>query len=530
MNNFYNRISEQLVQTVKDLYALEVSGPFWELSSRPEFGDLSSSVAMRLAAKIKRNPLEVAQEIRNALALHKISEIENIEVVKPGFVNLSFSPKFLRDSLILILEKKEDFFRQEIKQKVLLEFVSANPTGPLSIAHGRQAVVGDVIGNLLLFFGNELTREYYINDQGRQIFLLGESVKSLADKLQGKDTVFPEDGYQGDYVEDVAKEYLSQSPKDIAEFVLKTMLARIKIDLEKLGVNFDVWQSQRVLIKEKKVEKAVNDLKEKDVIYEREGATWFASTKFGDDKDRVICKADGELTYFASDIAYHENKMERGFDELINLWGPDHHGYIPRVKACLAALGYNPQALNVIIIQLVTISTKQRMSRRKGTAILLSDLIEQVGRDTARFYYLTRRNSSLLEFDLDLAKEASMNNPYYYIQYACARIESIFKKAEGFSLEKKWVQSLNDQEEMSLARMLLQFYFCLERAYVLREPVFVVEYLKNLAAAFHKFYEKRKIIGQEDLVMNARLNLLAAVRVVFHCGLRLLGIAPVSEM
>ncbi len=268
----------------------------------------------------------------------------------------------------------------------------------------------------------------------------------------------------------------------------------------------------------------------KGLIYESQDALWFSSTRFGDDKDRVIRKADGELTYFASDIAYHKDKIERGADELINLWGPDHHGYIKRVKTAIQALEFDQRLLKIIIIQLVTLKNKEKMSKRAGSFVLLSELIEDLGKDATRFYYLTRRNSSHLEFDIDLAKKASFDNPLYYIQYVCARIESIFKKAPKASFSTKFSKLLNNPEELNLVRSLLQFTYCLEKARCTLEPVFVIEYLRGLAADFHRFYEKVRVIDEDKELTQARLNLLKGVKEVFHCGLKLLGITPVEEM
>ena len=308
------------------------------------------------------------------------------------------------------------------------------------------------------------------------------------------------------------------------------MLSLVKSNLECIGIEFDTWRSQQKIIDEGGVNKAIEKLKQKGFIYEQDGAIWFAASKFGDDKDRVIVKADGELTYFASDIAYHLEKVQRGYNDLINIWGPDHHGYIPRVRSSLKALGCKEDILEVIIMQLVTIKSRGRMSKRKGTMVLLSDLVEDVGKDTARFYYLTRRNSSHLDFDIDLAKEASFDNPLYYIQYACARIESIFKKVERTGGDFQYSKFLKEEEEFTLLRALMQFFYCLEKAYYTREPVFIIEYLKNIAAILHKFYETRRVMGEEDNIANARLNLLLATRITVHCALKLLGITPVEKM
>jgi arginyl-tRNA synthetase len=530
MKGFYQKVSHILEEIIKSDYKVELEPPFWELPPKQEFGDLSSMVALKLASELKSDSLEIATHIKSSLERALRNDVDKIEILKPGFVNIFIAKDTLTYSLSEIISNKEKFFKCNEKKKIILEFVSANPTGPLSIAHGRQAIVGDVIGNILEFFGNDIKREYYINDEGRQIDLLVESVEARIKEIKGKQFTFPQDGYQGEYVKTIAQECLKENPKNIRKFILSYMLSSIKDDLALLGIKFDTWISQKKIIEDKKVEKVIALLKEKNLIYEKDNAFWFSSTSFGDDKDRVVEKADGELTYFASDIAYHQDKIERGFEELINLWGPDHHGYIERVKAAIEALGYKREILKVIIMQLVSLKTKEKMSKRKGTAILLSDLINDVGKDTARFYYLLRRNSSHLEFDIDLAKEASFNNPLYYIQYACARIESIFEKAKIKKFHTAYGKFLNDEEELNLLRLLLQFSYCLEKAYYTLEPVFIIEYLKNLAAIFHKFYETKRVLGEEESIMQARVSLLEATRIVLHCALNLLGIEPAKKM
>ncbi|MCP4652958.1 MAG: arginine--tRNA ligase [Candidatus Omnitrophica bacterium] len=529
MKSFHNRLSSILEGIIEREFGLKLAPPLWGPSSKLEFGDLSSMVAMKLASKLKKNPLQIAQTIKACLLKEVGDEVERIEILKPAFINVIFSKQALIDSLNGLLNEGEDFFRQNIDEKVSIEFVSANPTGPLSIAHGRQAVVGDAIANILDFCGNEVSREYYVNDAGRQVDLLTESVRMRMCQINGEEFSIPEDGYHGEYVKDIAAICLKENPHDLREFVLGQMITLIKDNLIKLGVKFDSWISQTKIINDGLVKKGIQALDKNGYMYDKDGASWFASTKFGDDKDRVIQKANGELTYFASDIALHKIKAERGHKKLINLWGPDHHGYIARVKASMQALGYNENILNILIIQLVSIKTKERMSRRKGTAILLSDLVDDVGKDAARFYYLTRKNSSHLEFDIDLAKEKTFNNLLYYVQYGCARIESIFRKSEieSFSSENN---KFLEEGDLELVKTLLHFFYCLENAYRSIEPVFVIEYLKNLSSVLHKFYENQRVLSDDKNVTAARLNLLKATKIVLHCALNLLGITPVEKM
>jgi len=538
MKGFYDKISHILEEVVKDNYQFELTPPLWELPKAKQFGDLSSMVALRLASKLKKDPLDIASEIKTSLEKKLNGSIDKIEIVRPGFINIFFSHSVLIDSLNEIIKGGDKFFRSKIKKKINIEFLSANPTGPLSIAHGRQAVIGDTIANILEFFGSQVKREYYINDAGKQIELLKLSVEAWLKAKEGELPDIPQGGYKGEYLKDVADSVLANKDYrrnrkgfDLEEFVIKHILDDlIKKDLKALGIKFNNWFSQKKLLSSKKVEKTIEYLKSKGLIYEKEGALWFKTVEFGDDKDRVIRKADGELTYFASDIAYHKDKIERGNDQLINLWGPDHHGYIQRVKSALSALKHQPNLLKIIIIQLVTLKTKQRMSKRAGTFIQLCDLIKDIGKDTTRFYYLMRKNSSHLEFDLDLAKATSFDNPLYYIQYVCARIESIFRKAKAGSPKPKFSRLLKEEAEMDLLRSLLQFSYCLEKAYYSLEPVFIIEFLKSLAADFHRFYEKVRVIDEDKDKTQSRLNLLRGVRVVFSSGLELLGITPAKKM
>jgi arginyl-tRNA synthetase len=533
MKNFYDKVTQILEKILDQHFGGCVVAPLWEVPGRQDFGDFSTMVALKLAARFAKEPLEIAPEIKKYLAEELGAEVERIEIVKPGFINIFLSSKIIVSSLNEILKNKYEFFKPGFKKKTLIEFLSANPTGPLSIAHGRQAVVGDTIANILEFCGNSVHREYYLNDAGKQIDLFYESTECALSAVKNNiEFMPPEGGYKGEYVKEIAEDFLKQDkPGKVGDFGIISMIKLIKQDMKDLGVKkFDKWFSQKKLISDGKVNEVIEKLKKKELVYDKEGAIWFAATKFGDDKDRVIKKADGELTYFASDIAYHKDKADRLYDELINLWGPDHHGYIKRVKTAMSALGAKDELLKILIIQLVTLKTKERMSKRAGTFIRLSDLIKDVGKDAARFYYLTRKNSSHLEFDIDLAKQASFDNPLYYIQYVCARIESIFRKVSQTEFNSQYSECLKSQEEISLLRTLLQFSYCLEKSYHCLEPVFIIEYLKNLASGFHKFYEQVRVIDDDESLTQARLNLLKGVHTVFHCGLNLLGITPVEKM
>lgn len=539
MKTLHKKLSFALLKYIEKKYKTTLSPPLWDTPVKIEFGDLTTNSALRLSSLINKPPLNIAEEIKLFLEDKFSKEIDKIEVIKPGFVNIFISTPEALSYLEKIVKSGKKYFQGKDKKNILLEFVSANPTGPLSIAHGRGAVIGDALARLFKFFGNKVTKEYYINDAGRQIELLTLSVSERIKELQGKPFNIPEDGYQGEYIKEIAKEALKKkiAQNNLESFVLKTMLNKIKNDLRELGVNFDSWVSQKNLISPASrqrgrswINKSIKLLKEKELLYEKDGALWFSSSRFSDNKDRVIKKKNGELTYFASDIAYHYFKLQRKFDKLINLWGPDHHGYIERLRSAIKALGEDTEILSVLIIQLVTIKGKEKMSRRRGSAIFLTDLINEIGKDIARFYYLCRKNSSHLEVDIQKAKEKSFNNPYYYIQYACARIESIFKKAKEKKISIPCVFSINQEEELRLLRTLLQFPIILEKVYLNYEPVFVIEYLKTTAAAFHKFYEKIRVISEDRKTTAARLALIKAVKTILTTGLDILGITPLKEM
>ena len=420
-----------------------------EVPKKRDIADLSTNIAMQICkAKKGLKPFEIAEDIsesiREGIEENSFNDmIKAVEVKPPGFINFLFSNNYLQSIVEQILSEGTDFGRntQENNKKVLLEFVSANPTGPLSVAHGRQAAIGDVLANILEFSGFRVTREYYLNDEGNQIELLGRSIYARYCELSGEACVFPEAGYRGEYIYDVAKEIIEKHDKSLvalddknisffSDFGTKYIMDGIRKDLLAFSVRFDSYYSQHKLSKSGKVEKVLKELKEKGFLYEKDGALWFSSTRFGDDKDRVLRKSDGTYTYITPDIAYHQDKFSRGFDMLIDLWGPDHHGYIPRMKAACQAIGKDEKLLHVLIIQLATLSRSGRpvrMSTREGEFITLREVIDEVGKDVTRFFFLTRRRDSHLDFDLELAKKESMENPVFYIQYAHARICGILE-------------------------------------------------------------------------------------------------------
>ena len=541
-------IELSLKNAVKNLFS-EVSPQdippiYLENPKNKTYGDLSSNIALRIANLCKRNPQDIAQLIREHLAENSKGEfkdsIKNIEVKSPGFINFFFTKQYLCETLKSVLKEKNNFGKVNIgrNEKVQIEFVSANPTGPLSVAHARQAAVGDALASIFKFLGFKVTKEYYVNDEGLQIELLGKSIKARYDELIGEPTQLPEQGYQGEYVYEIAKEIINKKKKtkvNFSDYGVKHLLGQIKNDLKKFNVKIDIWFHQSALTKKGKVGNIVEYLKKKNLAYEQDGATWFSSGKFGDDKDRVLVKSDGSFTYLTPDIAYHQNKYARGFKRILNIWGPDHHGYIPRLKAAVQALGQKEDSLSVIIVQLATIykdGKPVRMSTRAGQYITLSEIIENVGIDTSRFFFLMRRTNSHLNFDLDLAKKQSLENPVYYIQYAHARISSIISKEKNmlFSFKKTDLGFLNQPEEADIIKLLVRFPLVLEICSRLLDPYSLTDYLQELAGAFHKFYDRHRVISEDKATSQARLSLIKATKIVLANGLRLLGLSTPDRM
>ena len=530
------------------------------------FGDLACAIALKLSRQAKRPPLDVAQTI---IAVWEPlleesglrAQIERIEIAPPGFINLSLSRAALYDALRRIREVGDDFGRSTLGagQRVSIEFCSANPTGGLSVAHGRQAAIGDALARLMRFAGHDVTCEYYLNDEGHQIDVLGRSIRSRYGELIGGPFPFPDDGYRGAYVADIARAMHAEHGAkflEVAEaealpvfsrFGMHWVLARIREDLARFGVRFDVWSSQQALRAAGAVEQTLAQLRQHGLLYEQDGALWFASTKFGDDKDRVVRKSDGTWTYLAPDIAYHRAKFDRRFavppgagtmDRVIDILGPDHHGYIGRIKAAVAALGYRAEALDVIIAQLVTLyrrGEQVRMSTRAGEFITLRELLDEVGVDATRFFYLMRKCEAHLDFDLELAKQQSPENPVYYIQYAHARICSIL----GFQRQTRGAETLPadaslerlvEPEELDLIRRLRQFPLVVESCVRALEPYGLTAYLQRVADQFHVFYTRHRVVIDDLPLSQARLALVDGARQVIRNGLGLLGISAPEQM
>lgn len=542
------QIEELLISIIKSsLNELDWQLPdkelYLDLPQDARFGDLASNAALKLSKAVKKSPREIAQSIISVFNKHLPKSplkdyIKEIKIEGAGFINFYLNDSYFHQALKSLILEGKDYLRGDFgkSKKVLIEFVSANPTGPLSVAHARQAAVGDALANIFAFLGFEVTKEYYLNDEGNQINILGRSVDLRLKELLGESIEFPENHYQGDYIYDIAREIMDKKlrVKDYGEFAGEHILNIIKQELNDFGVRFDNWYSQKALGKSGKVEKAIEDLKKKGFIYEQDGAVWFKSTGLGDDKDRVVIKSDKTYTYLTPDIAYHQEKYNRGFDWLINLWGPDHHGYISRLKASVEAFGHDPQSLSIIIVQLATIFREGKpvqMSTRKGQYITLREVLEEVGPDAARFFFLMRRTSSHLDFDLDTAKKQTKENPVYYVQYAYARISSILNScANKIDAASADLSVLKEKEEIELMKKICQFSYILSICLCTQDPYMMTVYLQELAEDFHKFYDSRRVLGQDDKITLARIVLLKAAQIIIAAGLDLMGISKPEKM
>lgn len=519
-------------------------GAVVEFSLSSGFGDIATNAALRLARQLKKPPIEIAgciaAEMTALLPASGIADlVSQIKAEGAGFVNIYLTERYFRMVLKECLDAPQRFGSSALGagKKVLVEFVSANPTGPLSVAHARQAAVGDALANILRHIGFAVDKEYYLNDEGNQINILGDSVRLRLNELEGQKIEYPENYYQGDYIIDMARQIKQHNLRvdDFPAYSGQVILDVIKQELEDFQVHFDCWYSQKELRTSGKIEETLACLKEKGFLYEQDGALWFRSTDFGDDKDRVVIKSDKAYTYLAPDIAYHREKFKRGYQWLINLWGPDHHGYISRLKASVQALGGKPDSLSVVIVQLATIFRDGKvieMSTRKGQYITLREVLDEVGCDAARFFFLMRKTSSHLNFDLETAKKQTNENPVYYVQYAHARIASILRAntpAAGVALSD--LELLREKEEIELIRKLWQFSFILYVCYSTTDPYMLTVYLQELAEAFHRFYDRHRVLNPDDPVLTrARLLLITGCQAVLARGLELCGVSHPEKM
>ena len=540
-------------------------------------GDFTSNIAMRFAKLMKKNPRELAEQLVRMIPNNNL--VNKINIAGPGFINFHLSDDSFHNEIINVIESNHTYGRKLHNNKnILLEFVSANPTGPLHVGHGRHAAYGATLGNILEAVGYKVHREYYVNDAGRQMDILCVSV--IIRKLESKkfNISLPSSGYQGDYIREIARSIELKNEKNIAEKViqlsvydneeekeqhidqiiflakeelglnefnaiktlaLESIRSDIEEDLREFDVIFDTWFSEHSLTKEGHIEKALKILDVQKLLYKKDGAIWFKATEFGDEKDRVVTRENNNNTYFTSDIAYHHNKKDRGFDHLIDILGSDHHGYIARVKAGLIAMGHMAEDLEVDLVQFVSLfraGIKQSMSTRSGEFITLRQLREEVGNDAARFFYIMRSNEQHLDFDLELAKSKSNENPVYYIQYAHARIASVFRQLDEKNLtyEKnsgnKNLTLLKSTKEKNIMSLLSRYPETLELSANNRAPHNLAQYLRDLATEFHSYYNDSTFIVDESNIRNARLTLIKATQIVLYNGLKLLGVSAPEIM
>ncbi|MBT3062024.1 MAG: arginine--tRNA ligase [Candidatus Thiodiazotropha sp.] len=560
-----------------------VVAPKIERTRDSRHGDFSTNIAMVLAKPAGANPRELAQRLLDALPASDL--LEGCAIAGPGFINFTLAASAYHSLIPAILDQGQGYGRSELGRgkRIQVEFVSANPTGPLHVGHGRGAAYGSVVADLLAAIGFDVHREYYVNDAGRQMDILATSVWLRYLELCDETLAFPANGYRGDYVWDIAatlhrdhgeaykhdaetvfegvaadepdggdkeahiddlilraKELLGDNRyRFVFELGLNTILDDIRDDLGLFGVTYDEWYSERSLTESGAVNRAVERLRNSGHLYEKEGAVWFRSTDYGDEKDRVVIRDNGQTTYFASDIAYHMDKLERGFDRVIDVWGADHHGYVPRVKAALQALGDDPTKLDVLLVQFAILyrgGEKVQMSTRSGEFVTLRELRKEVGADAARFFYVMRKCEQHMDFDLDLAKSQSNDNPVYYVQYAHARICSVFQQAaeQGIPVENDATAVdyglLSEPHEQNLITSLAKYPEAVEAAALHEEPHQLTHYLRELANDFHTYYNAHKFLIEDSALRNARLQLILATRQVVRNGLNLLGVSAPEKM
>lgn len=514
------------------------------------YGDYATNLALSLAKDLKQSPMKIAEELLAYLP-SPVTWLEKVEVVRPGFINFFLTDQAFQSVLPAIIKAARRYGEASwgAGERIQIEFVSANPTGPLHVGHGRGAALGEALTNLLRSTGHTVETEYYLNDLGTQMETLGRSIQARFRELKGEDLPFPEDGYQGDYIREIAADLqkrirqgsLSEEALDLSFFSRygrETILAGIREDLQNFGILFDHWFSEESLVQQGLVQDLIKKMKSKALFYDQEGALWFKSSAFGDDKDRVVVRSNGALTYFATDIAYHHQKFGRGFQRLIDIWGADHHGYLPRLKAALGSLGYEPDRLRVVLVQLVNLLRQGKpvaMSTRAGEFVTLREVLEEVGKDAARFIFLTRRSDSPLDFDLDLAKKQSNENPVYYVQYAHARVCSVLALARSQGIDPAGFKGgslsrLTLPEEKRLCKTLAEYPEEVTQAAARLEPHRLPFYLTELAAQFHYYYNHHRFLTEDRDLTEARLMLVQSIGIVINNALTLLGVEAPEKM
>jgi len=516
-----------------------------EKPNQPEHGDAASNIAMNLASVLKMNPRKIAEQIVEALD-YDDRKVQEVEIAGPGFINFRYAENYLFDELELILEQGTDFGKSDtlLGKRILIEFVSANPTGPLTVGHGRNAVLGDTIANLLEWMGADVDREYYFNNAGRQMRVLGQSVRARYLQLLGHNADLPEGGYEGEYIKDIAQTLIDEHDEglvdsdDINPFKEKAeelIFEEIQATLQRMNIKMDSFFNEQQVYDDGSIDEVVQVLRDKNLAYDEDGATWFRTTEFDKDQDTVLIKSSGEPTYRLPDIAYHANKLDRGYDQCIDVFGADHIDTYPDVLSGIKALGYDPSKVDVVVYQFVTIVKEGKpfkMSTRKANFVTLDDLMDEVGSDVTRFFFEMRDPNTHLEFDIARAKEAGEKNPVFYLQYAHARIHSILRKVEqeySFGGHPK-TKLLTHESETKLMKSLIRFPEMIRSAAESREPHRLINYLEDLASHFTTFYHDCRILGQEEELVQARTSLARATAQVLANGLGILGISAPEQM
>jgi len=509
------------------------------------FGDLSSNLPLVIAKELKKKPMDIGEEILEAFNSKLPNYISKVTVTQPGFLNFEIKKSYFQNQIKTIMEQSKSFGRGHsgLDKRANVEFVSANPTGPLTIGHGRNAVLGDTVSNILEWQGYDVTREYYFNDAGRQMRILGESVEARCNEILGKKFSFPEDGYQGEYIKEIAQIVLNESkdkPNLEKEIFKKTaekeIFKDIKKSLNKLGIHFNIFTNEKTFYENGDIERLLEELRSKNLIYEKDNATWFKTSALGKEQDRVFIKSTGEPTYRVPDTAYHKNKVEREFDLIIDIFGADHADTYPDVLLALEALNQRTDHIKVLLYQFVTLlkeGEKVKMSTRKANYITLDYLVKEVGLDVVRYFFIMRSMNTHLDFDLDLAKDQSEKNPVFYLQYAYARICNIIKRGESSETtfnEKFNPAVLSDPEELYLLKYLIRFPDFMNLAYENLEPQNIANYLQELSSRFHKFYSHCRVLSEDSEISKARMALVKSVKVVLENGLNVLGISCPERM
>ena len=509
------------------------------------FGDLSSNLPLIIAKELKKKPMDIGEEILEAFNSKLPNYISKVTVTQPGFLNFEIKKSYFQNQIKTIMEQSKSFGRGHsgLDKRANVEFVSANPTGPLTIGHGRNAVLGDTVSNILEWQGYDVTREYYFNDAGRQMRILGESVEARCNEILGKKFSFPEDGYQGEYIKEIAQIVLNESknkPNLEKEIFKKTaekeIFKDIKKSLNKLGIHFNIFTNEKTFYENGDIERLLEELRSKNLIYEKDNATWFKTSALGKEQDRVFIKSTGEPTYRVPDTAYHKNKVEREFDLIIDIFGADHADTYPDVLLALEALNQRTDHIKVLLYQFVTLlkeGEKVKMSTRKANYITLDYLVKEVGLDVVRYFFIMRSMNTHLDFDLDLAKDQSEKNPVFYLQYAYARICNIIKRGESSETtfnEKFNPAVLSDPEELYLLKYLIRFPDFMNLAYENLEPQNIANYLQELSSRFHKFYSHCRVLSEDSEISKARMALVKSVKIVLENGLNVLGISCPERM